>query len=161
VKRLMAPLLIAILAVSCAVPGTLVYSSGFSFANYDYVVISKMDGPNSSTALYGMDVEFANLMSRYGMKVVGDRELSQMPATVQSRSLFARMSLSASNKRILLAVSFDDVVTGKTGSSITTYTKGNLFNVDARTKAFEAASNLIVQALQKDKGLIITTEKNQ
>jgi len=159
VKRLFAPLLITVMVVSCAVPSTLVYSSGFSFANYDYVVISKPDGANSTTALYGMDVEFANLMSRYDMKVVGDKELAQMPASTQRRALYARMSLSASNKRILLAVSFDDVVTGKTGSSITTYTKGNLFNVDARTKAFEAASDLIVQALQKDKGLLITTDK--
>jgi hypothetical protein len=144
---------------SCATPSTLVYSSGFSFGNYDYVVVSKPDGDHSSTALYGMDVEFANLMSRYDMKVIGDKELATMPPAEQRRALFARMSLSASNKRILLSVSFDDVVTGKTESSITTYTKGNLFDVDARTKAFQNASDLIVEAMQKDRGLQITQQK--
>jgi len=152
-------LLAAVLTVSltaCAsTPSTLVYSAGFSFANYDYVVVSKPDGDNTTTALYGMDVEFANLMSRYNMKVVGTKELSQMPLDQQRRTLYARISLSASNKRILLSVSFDDAVTGRTGSSITTYTKGNLFKVDDRTELFEDASELIVKAMEKDRGLQI------
>jgi hypothetical protein len=70
------------------------------------------------------------------------------------------MSLEASNRRILLAVSFDDAVTGRTGSSITTYTKGKLFKADDRSKAFEEASRNIVSALQKDKGLQITEAKS-
>jgi len=37
-------------------PTQLVYSSGFSFAQYDYVTVSKSDGKDSATALYGMDV---------------------------------------------------------------------------------------------------------
>jgi hypothetical protein len=69
------------------------------------------------------------------------------------------MSVSASNKRILLAVSFDDAVTGRTGSSITTYTKGNIFKSDTRENAFQSASDTIISALQRDKGLKITQEK--
>jgi hypothetical protein len=137
----------------------LVYSSGFSFANYDYVVIGQSDGRDTNTSLYGMDVEFANMMSRYNMKVIGNKEFAQLPAEVQKRTLFARMSVSASNKRILLAVSFDDALTGRTGSSITTYTKGNIFKADKREEAFQSASDTIVSALQRDKGLQITEAK--
>lgn len=138
----------------------MVYSSGFSFANYDYVVVGKTEGEDTNTSLYGMDVEFGNLMSRFNMKVIGDREYAKLPLEVQKRTLEARLSLSASSNRILLAVSFDDAITGKIGCSITSYTKGNIFDVDARSKAFDAASATIIQALQKDKGLqVIKGEK--
>ncbi len=139
----------------------LVYSSGFSFANYDYVVVDKPDGRDTSTSLYGMDVEFANLLSRFDMKVIGSNEYGKLPPEVQKRTLVARMSVSASNRRILLSVSFDDAVTGRTGSSMTTYGMGNIFDANARMRAFSSASNTIILALQRDKGLhiAVTQEK--
>ena len=154
--KLIASAILCLALLACAAPSTLVYSSGFSFGNYDYVVVSKPDGRDTSSNLYGMDVEFANLMTRYDMKVVGDREFTAMPLREQRRTLIARMSFSASNNRILLSISFDDAVTGRTESSMTTYTKGKLFNVNARTEAFEHASDLIVRAMQNDRGLVIT-----
>jgi hypothetical protein len=150
---------LALTLVGCATPNRLVYSSGFSFANYDYLVIAKTEGRDTNTALYGMDVEFANLMSRYNMKVVGNKEYEKLSPEMQKRTLNARMSVTASNKRILFAVSFDEAVTGRTGASITAFTKGNVFDADARTKAFEAVSETIIRALQQDKGLKITDEK--
>jgi hypothetical protein len=147
------------LVCSCSTPNRLVYSSGFSFANYDFVVIGKPDANNTSTTLYGMDVEFSNLMSRYNFKVVGDKEFADMPADQKKRTLFARISMSAADKQIMLSVSFDNAVTGKTGSSITTYTKGNIFKTKYRDAAFESASVTIIQALQADKGLIIKDSK--
>jgi hypothetical protein len=143
----------------CKTPSMMVYSSGFSFVNYDYVVVGKSEGKESSTALYGMDVEFANLMSRYNMKVIGNKEYLTLPLDVQKRTMEARISLSASDSRVLLAVSFDDAVTGRTGCSITSYTKGNIFDTKVRTSAFEEASATIIKALEKDRGLTITKEK--
>lgn len=153
--------MVALLALvcSCSTPNRLVYSSGFSFANYDFVVIGKPDANNTNTSLYGMDVEFSNLMSRYNFKVVGNKEFAEMPNDQKKRTLFARISMSAAEKRIMLSVSFDDAVTGKTGSSITTYTKGNIFKTKYRDAAFESASVTIIQALQVDKGLIINDSK--
>src|ERR1700681_952665 len=101
-------LALALTMTACATTNMLVYSSGFSFANYDYVVIAKPDGRDTSTSLYGMDVEFANLMSRYNMKVIGNKEVDKLGPEVQKRTLDARMSMSASNKRIQFSVSFDD-----------------------------------------------------
>ena len=106
-----------------------------------------------------MDVEFSNLMSRYNMKVIGNKEYEKLSPEMQKRTLDARMSVTASPKRILFAVSFDDAVTGRTGASITAFTKGNVFNVDDRTKAFEGVSETIMKALQQDKGLRITDKK--
>lgn len=158
-RKFLVAIALALTITACATPSLLVYSSGFSFANYDYVVIGKPDGRDTNTSLYGMDVEFANLLSRYNMKVIGNKEYEKLPAEVQARTLDARMSVSASNKRIVLAVSFDEAVTGRTGSSITTYTKGNVFDADDRTKAFESASETLIKALEKDKGLRITEQK--
>ena len=138
----------------------LVYSSGFSFANYDYVVVDKPDGRDTSTSLYGMDVEFANLLSRYNMKVIGSKEYEKLPLKDQKRTLDARMSVNASKNRILFAVSFDDAVTLRTGSSISTYTHGDIFKANDRVKAFDSASQLIIRAI-RDKGLEISVTEGQ
>ena len=153
--------IIALMIPACATPNRLVYSSGFSFANYDYIVIGKPNGNTTNTALYGMDVEFANLMSRYNFKVVGDKQLIDMPLEKRKRTLFARISMAAAQKRIVFSVSFDDSVTGKTGSSITTYTKGDIFDTKNRDQAFESASVTIIRALQADKGLVVMDDKKK
>jgi hypothetical protein len=129
----------------------MVYSSGFSFANYDYAFVSKMDG--SSTALYGADIEFANLLSRYNIKIVGDKEFASLPREAQLRTMYARLSIAASGSRIMLSVSFDDAVTGKTGANFTTYGKGKIFDGKARGKAFENVSQMITKAIEQEKGL--------
>jgi len=161
-KKLIVGLACLLAITACASgpkPNRLVYSSGFSFANYDYIVIAKSDSSNTNTSLYGMDVEFSNLMSRYNMKVVGDKEYAALPQDVQKRTLMARMSITASAKKILMSVSFDDAISGRTVSSISAYTRGNLMNMESRTKAFEVVSESIVSALEQDKGLKITDEK--
>ena len=93
------------------------------------------------------------------MKVIGDKEYEKLPTEIQKRTLEARMSVTASNKKILFAVSFDDAVTGRTGASITTLADGEIFDLDDRTKAFENVSETIIKALQQDKGLKITDSK--
>jgi hypothetical protein len=150
---------LAIFVGACATPNRLVYSSGFSFANYDYIIIGKPDGQATATSLYGMDVEFANLLSKYNMNVIGDKEFASMSAEKQKRTLVTRMSVSASDNRIVFTVSFDDAATGRTGSSVTGSAKGDIFDGDDRGEAFESVSSTVVKALQKDKGLQITDEK--
>ena len=157
-RTIVAAILISVMA-GCVTPNRLVYSSGFSFANYDYVSIAKPDGPSTSTALYGMDVEFANLLSRYNMKVIGSKEYDTLKQDDQKRTLFARMSVSASDNRIIFSVSFDDALSGRTGSSITASTRGNIFDGNDRSEAFESVSKTIIKALEKDKGLQITDDK--
>ena len=152
-------LVCALLFAACSTPNRLVYSSGFSFANYDYLVVSKPDGRDTSTSLYGMDVDFANLMTRYNFRVLGDREFEQMTTEQKKRTLIARISMSSASSRIMLTVSFDDAVTGKTGSSITTFTKGDIFKTKYSDQVFESASVTIIQALQADKGIVIKDDK--
>jgi hypothetical protein len=43
-----------------------------------------------------MDVEFANLLSRYNMKIVGNKEYENLSPEVKKRTLTARMSMTAS-----------------------------------------------------------------
>ncbi len=159
-RRIVTSLAVLVAIASChhRPPSRLVYSAGFSFANYDYVVISKPDPHETSTALYGMDIDFANLLSRYNMRVIGDKEYETLPEDKKRRTLNVRLALIATEKRSLLSVSFDDAVSGKTGSSITTQAKGDIFNLEDRTRAFEAASETIIRALEKDKSLVVSAE---
>lgn len=143
------------LAVGCASPDRIVYSSGFSFANYDFVMIAKPDGPGATT-LYGMDVEVANLLSKYNMNIVGDKEFLTLPTEKQKRTLLARMSLSASDDNIVMTVTFDDAVSGRTGASVTGGAEGDIFDGDDRGDAFEAVSHMLIKALAQDKGLTIS-----
>lgn len=146
---------------ACATPNRLVYSSGFSFANYDYVFLAKPEGANANTALYGFDVEFGNILSSYNMRLVGDKQYASMPAAQQQRTLFARMAVAGIDERIVLSVSFDDATSGRTGASITSSTKGELFEEDDRREAFESVSNTVVKALQQDKGLMVSSHRAQ
>jgi len=139
-------------------PSRLVYSSGFSFANYDFLVVGRPDGESTNTMLYGMDIEFGNLMSRYNMKVIGDKEYEKLPLAQQKRTLFVRMSLAITGNNILMAVSFDDAVSGRTGSTITSHSKGNIFDPRHRTKAFEVLARTITRALVSEKHLTVANE---
>jgi len=154
-------LMVSALGCRSTPPSRLVYSAGFSFANYDYVVVGKPDSQGTSTAMYGFDVEFSNLIGRYNMKVIGNKEYDTMPSEQKARTLEARVAVSAGNKSILLSVSFDDSVTGRTGASISAYGRGNIFDLGARTKVFESASKTIVNALEKDKGIQVSDVSSQ
>ena len=148
--------------VACSDPYRLVYSNGFSFSNYDFLVISKPDPTVTATSLYGMDIEFANMMSRYNMKVVGDKEFQTLTPEQKQRTLFARMSMTSSSKKDnLISVSFDDAISGKTVASVTGRAKGDMFDASDRTKAFESVSNAIVQAMERDKGLRVQDQKKK
>lgn len=150
--------LLWVAACSTTSPNRLVYSSGFSFANYDYVVIAKPDAGNTHTSLYGMDVEFANLMSRYNMKVLGQSEYASLSDSNRLRTLFARMAATASDDYITLSVSFDDAVSGRTGASITGSAEGDIFEYGDRSEVFESVSETVIRALKSDKQLQIADD---
>lgn len=154
-------LILAALAfvAACSTPNRLVYSSGFSFANYDYVYLAKPEGAAANTALYGLDIEFGNLLSAYNMKLVGDKQYEAMPREDQQRTLHARMAVASVDKRLVFSVSFDDAVSGRTGASITSSTKGDLFEPKDRAAAFESVSRTVVRALEQDKGLQVSSDK--
>ena len=148
-----------ILLASCTPPYRMVYSSGFSFARYNFLVVSKPD-EKTSTTLYGLDIEFANMMNRYDMKVIGDKECQNLSPEQKNQTLIARMSVIASSKKEnLISISFDDYISGRTVASITAKAKGDMFDASDRTKAFESVSDALLQAIQRDKGLTVTDAK--
>lgn len=134
------------------------YAHGFTFANYDFIVVSKPSS-DSSTPLYGMDVEFGNLMASLNMKVIGDKEFGKLSQADKIKTLFARLSLSASSDRNLLSVSFDDAESGKTVCSISQVAKGDMLDEDERTKALDSVTRVIARAVQRDKGLTIAASR--
>jgi hypothetical protein len=158
-SRALLALALAGLIGACATPNRLVYSSGFSFANYDYVFLAKPEGANANTALYGFDVEFGNILTSYNMRLVGDKQFAAMPTAQQQRTLFARMAVAGVDERIVFSVSFDDATSGRTGANITSSTKGELFEEDDRREAFESVSNTVIRALQQDKGLLVSEHR--
>ena len=147
-------------SVSCTPPQTSVYSAGFSFSKYDFCVFEK-PGTGTTTALFGLDVEVANLMARYNMTIIGDKEQPGQKAEDKARTLFVRFALQTFNggKGNLITISFDDAVSGKTVASITSQAKGSLFEPKNRTKALEAVSLPLSDALTREKGLTIQKSK--
>lgn len=121
-----------------------------------------MGKPEEKTApsLYGMDIELANMLTRYNMKIIGDKEYQTLTPSQKDRTLLARMSLVATSKKEnLISISFDDAVSGKTVASVTAKAKGDMFDVSDRTKAMESVSDALIQALQRDKGLSVMDSK--
>ena len=155
-KRILTCALLAILGACHDDGAMLVYSSGFSFSKYQYVIVQKPDGRATSPDLYGLDVELANLLTQYNMKVIGDKEYASLTTDDRSKTLLARMALSASEDNLVITVSFDDMVSGRTGASLTTHADGDLFDLDSRTLAFKEAAKEFVKAVQHDKGLTIS-----
>ena len=156
--RLLVCLLLGAALSGCSSPYRLVYASDFSFANFDYVVVGKPAG-DGHAALFGLDIDFANLMGRCNIKVIGDKELAALSPEAQARTLLARLSLVTSDDDSLITVSFDEVTTGKTVASITGEAEGDMLDSEDRQEAFEAVSQAIVRAIQRDKGLIVTDEE--
>lgn len=145
--------------VSCTPPQTMVYSAGFSFSKYDFLVFGKSEG-GQTTALYGLDVEVANMMARYNMTIVGDKEFAGSKPEDKSRTLFVRFAISTFNKKEnLITISFDDTVSGKTVANITSQAKGNLFNPKDRTNALEIVSQPLSEALTREKGQKVLNTK--
>ncbi|MDT0498517.1 hypothetical protein RM530_14290 [Algiphilus sp. W345] len=112
--------------------------------------------PTSGTqsALYGMDVKLANLLGQYDIAQVGERELASMDAQDAKRSMIARLSFNSEGKYIILSVIFEDAHTGRTGASLTSTEKGELFEAGDRDDIFKAMSKTLIQALERDNGLL-------
>jgi hypothetical protein len=54
-------------------------------------------------------------------------------------------------------VVFDDAVSGRTVASISQDAKGDMLDEDERTRALKSLTNVVIQAIQKDKGLTIAS----
>ncbi|MEX1670078.1 hypothetical protein AB4876_14245 [Zhongshania guokunii] len=139
----------ALFLFACASNETVVYSNGFSFGNYDYVVIER----DTNSAIYGMDLEFGNMIGAYNMAVVGSKEIENLPYTAKKRTLGVQLSVSGSDERIMLGISFQDFITGRTVATIGSTEKGDLFDRDDRKDIFELVSNTVVAAIKRDKQL--------
>lgn len=145
--------------VSCTPPHRMVYSAGFSFSKYDYLVVAK-PATGTNTSMYGMDIEIANLLARYNMKIVGDKEFPALSDADKKRTLFTRFAVvSNSKKDNLITVSFDDAVSGITVASLTSRAKGDMFDVSDRNKAMESISTPLIDAIAREKGMSVTDSK--
>jgi hypothetical protein len=152
--RLFALVIASLFAAACT-QTRVVYGSGFTFANYDRVIVSKPRGAKTSSALYGMDVEFANLMGSYNLKVIGDNEFRLLPEQAQKRTLRARLSLTSENKLNTLTVSFDVMSTDVTGASFTVQAEGNMMKQRGRAKLLEKLSKALTQSIARDQALVV------
>jgi hypothetical protein len=142
------PLIVSVFFLfACASNETVVYSNGFTFANYDFVVIER----DTNSAIYGMDLEFGNMIGAYNMAVVGSKEVENLPYQEKKRTLGVQLSVSGSSERIMLGISFQDFITGRTVATIGSTEKGDLFDRDDRTEIFDLVTGTVVAAIKRDK----------
>jgi hypothetical protein len=148
------PALVA--TVGCVGPSVFVYSSGFSFSKYDFLIFEKPD-EGSSTPLYGMDIEVGNELAHYNMNIIGDKEFATMNPEDKPRTLYVRFAISSYNKmKNLIAISFDDATTGKTVATLTAEVYGSLMDPNHRANTIKQLVQPLSEALTREKGLKVT-----
>jgi hypothetical protein len=157
VRRFFLAVWLVVVACACGTHERLVYSADFSFASYQFIVVSKPSDANShsSAFLYSLDMQLGNVLSQYGMRVVGDKEIQDFTAEQKAKTLVLRGALDTyEDKRAALSVSFDDYVTGRTMANMTSASDGNIFNHDDRDKMFRKITEGLQKSLTEEKGLI-------
>jgi len=157
VRRFFLATWLLVVACACGTHERMIYSADFSFASYQFIVVSKPGDANnhSSAFLYSLDMEIGNVLSQYGLRVVGDKEAQEFTAEQKAKTLILRGAMDTfEDKRAALSVSFDDYVTGRTMANMTSSTDGNIFNHDDRMKMFEKFTRGLRKSLTEEKGLV-------
>lgn len=150
-------LVVTVFLIACAGNETVVYSNGFSFAKYDYVVIERDD----KSAAYGLDVKFGNVISDYHLAVMGSKEYDNLPYAQKKRVLGARVSMSGDSDRIVMGVAFQDYLSGRTVASMGTTERGDLYDKGDREKVFLIVFRSIAVAINEDRQNAITAGADQ
>lgn len=140
-------IMLSVLLLACAGNETVVYSNGFSFANYKYVVIDRDD----NSAAHGLDIRFGNAISDYHLAVVGSKEYDNLPYAQKKQVLGARVSVSGDSDRIVMGVAFQDYLSGRTVASMGTTEKGDLFDKGDREDVFLIVFRSIAIAINSDR----------
>ena len=141
--------LVTLLLGGCASQDTVVYSDGFSFANYDYIIVKQ----GNHSGVYGMDLQLANLVGRHNMHVLGDKEYENLPYDGKKRTLGAQLSVEGDEDRILLGLSLQDFLSGRTVATVGIAEKADLFDKADRDSAFQDLAEAVVGAIQRDRQL--------
>lgn len=155
-RHVTAAVFTVLLLAGCASQDTVVYGSGFSFANYDYIVMER----DSNSAIYGLDLKLGNRLSGYNMKLLGDKEYEALGPEQKQRTLGAQLSISGGDDRILLGLSLQNLTTGRTVATIGTTEKGDLFDKDDREDAFDELTKAVTGAIERDKKLLVEKSNN-
>ena len=132
-----------------------VTSRGFSFQNYDYIVVNKPLTTHTTLSLYGMDLEFANYLASYNFNIVGYKEYDTLSPQQQQRTLEMRTQVAATHKDSALTVSFDDAVTGRTMASFTETGAGDISKFKAREKIVQKVMKKMTEVFVADRGLVV------
>ena len=140
-------IMLSVLLLACAGNETVVYSNGFSFANYKYVVIDRDD----NSAAYGLDIQFGNAIADYHLAVVGSKEYDNLPYAQKKQVLGARVSVSGDSDRIVMGIAFQDYLSGRTVASMGTSEKGDLFDKGDREDVFMIVFRSIALAINADR----------
>jgi hypothetical protein len=145
-------LVVTVFLIACAGNETVVYSNGFSFAKYDYVVIERDD----NSAAYGLDVKFGNVISDYHLAVMGSKEYDNLLYAQKKRVLGARVSMSGDSDRIVMGVAFQDYITGRTVANMGSSEKGDLFDKGDREDVFLLVMRSVATAINADRQQALT-----
>lgn len=158
-RRFVCVVLLAVSASACHTE-RMIYANDFSFANYQYLVIDKPQG-QGSPFLYSLDLDVGNVLSKYGLRVLGDKEAADLTDEQKRKTLIVRGAMDAQkDERMALSVSFDDYVTDRSLANMTATSKGNVYDADDRSKAYQRLQEALRQSIEQEKGLREVQPKN-
>jgi hypothetical protein len=157
--RMLSGLLLMLGALAgCSAETRLASAGGFSFADYGSVVIAKPDAHSTHASHYGLEVELANRLARYGLDALGEKSFADLSPEAQRRVLFLRMHVTGSDGKIIISASFDEAVTGRTVCSLTASDEGDVLDVADQREVFQSLSDEVIEKLARDKGLEVTDD---
>lgn len=139
--------LLILLLTACANQKSVEYSPEFSFANYSYVVLER----GKSSGVYGLDLKLIAAFANNQLPVVGDKEVSNLPYADQKRTLSVQLNVDGNDERVLLGLSLQNFLNGRTIATIGLAAKGDLFDKTDRNKAFAQLLEELTIAIRKDR----------
>lgn len=133
--------------LGCTSQENIVYAPGFSFADYRYVVLEK----GAASGVYGLDLQMANTFTANRFHVVGDKEVENLPYEDKRRTLGARLTVDSDDDNILLGISLQDFITGRTVASVGLAEDGKLHKKKARDQAYAQLAEALTAAINRDR----------
>ncbi|GAB3375969.1 hypothetical protein NCG89_03990 [Spongiibacter taiwanensis] len=145
-------LLLSLWLVGCANQENLVYSPGFSFADYQFIVLEK----GKSSGVFGFDLQLANTFTENQFQVLGDKEVANLPYEDKKQTLGALLTVDGDDDSILLGISLQNFISGRTVATIGLAEDGKLTKKKERDRAYQQLAEALSEAIRKDRATVVT-----
>jgi hypothetical protein len=102
---------IAFLLLSSCTTSKYVVSNSANIEKYKYASIIEVMGYTGSPRLMDMDVQIYDIVASSGLKMIGEKEISNLPEEEQNALLLVKYSATQSEEESIVSITFVDYLT--------------------------------------------------